>query len=65
MAKKITIDGKQYDLESLNELARRQLGNLRVVDARIAQLEQEIGIAKTARSAYARVLAENLPKESA
>lgn len=65
MAKKVTIDGKQYDLERLGEVARRQITNLRAVDARIAQLEQDLAIAKTARSAYAKVLGENLPKEAA
>ena len=61
--RKVTIDNKEYDYDSLNEAARNQLGNLRVADQRIAQLQQELALVQTARGAYAKVLADNLPKE--
>ena len=61
--RKVTIDGKEYELNSLNEAARNQLGNLRVADQRIAQLQQELALVQTARGAYAKVLSDNLPKE--
>ncbi|SEQ34409.1 hypothetical protein SAMN05421693_12518 [Ectothiorhodospira magna] len=60
--KNITIDGKQYDLDSLSDNAKAQIANLRVTDQEIQRLQQQIAIAQTARSAYARALAEALPK---
>jgi len=59
----VTIDGKEYDFDALNEAARNQLGNLRVADQKIAALKQEIALVQTARNAYAKTLAENLPKD--
>jgi hypothetical protein len=62
-ARKVTIDGKEYELDSLNEAARNQLANLRVADQRLAQLRAELAMVQTARDTYAKVLANNLPKE--
>ncbi|WP_113913625.1 DUF6447 family protein [Roseovarius dicentrarchi] len=58
----ITVDGKSYNLDSLSDEAKNQLGNLNVVDRKILDLQQEIGIMQTARNAYARALAAALPK---
>ena len=60
---KITIDGREYALDSLNETARNQLGNLRMADQRIAHLQADLSMTQTARGVYAKILAENLPKE--
>lgn len=60
----ITIDGKDYLIEDLSDEAKAQLGNLKVVDQKVANLEQEIAIMKTARNAYARALAAALPKDA-
>jgi len=60
----ITIDGKEYALESLSEAAKAQLTNLRVVDQEIARLQQQQAIAQTARNAYANALKEELPKDA-
>jgi len=60
---KVTIDGREYALDSLNETARNQLGNLRMADQRIAHLQADLSMTQTARSVYAKILAENLPKE--
>ena len=64
MAQKATIDGKDYDLDTLSDAAKNQIMNLRVADQRIAQLNQELALAQTARNAYARALMEALPKET-
>lgn len=61
---KVTIDGKEYALDNLNDAAKNQLMNLRVVDQKIAALQQETAIMQTARNSYAKVLAENLPKDA-
>ena len=58
----ITIDGTEYHLNELSENARNQVTNLRVTDQEIARLQQQLAIYQTARTAYARALAEELPK---
>ncbi|MBF59022.1 hypothetical protein KF947_18650 [Halomonas sp. FeN2] len=59
----ITIDGTEYNLAELSEAARSQLVNLRVTDAEIEKLNQQLAIFQTARTAYARALGEELPKK--
>ncbi len=58
----IDIDGKSYEVDSLSDEAKSQLGNIRAVDAALMRLEQQKGIAQTARNAYARALPEELAK---
>ena len=60
----ITIDGTDYNLADLSESARSQVVNLRVTDAEIEKLNQQLAIFQTARTAYARALGEELPKET-
>lgn len=59
----VTIDGTEYNVADLSENARNQVVNLRVTDAEIAKLNQQLAIFQTARTAYARVLSEELPKK--
>lgn len=59
----ITIDGKQFDTEALSDDARAQIANIQLTDQKLIQLQQELAIVQTARNAYARALAESLPKE--
>jgi hypothetical protein len=56
MSKTVTIDGTQYDLDSLTNKARETLGFLRFVDEQIQQKRNEWAIADTARMAYASAL---------
>ena len=58
----ITIDNKPYALDSLSEQARAQIINLQAVEAEIAQLQRQLAIAQTARSAYASVLKAEVAK---
>jgi hypothetical protein len=58
----VTIDGNEYNLADLSENARHQVMNLRVTDQEIARLKQQLAIYQTARTAYSRALAEELPK---
>ncbi|MBB5186491.1 hypothetical protein HNQ57_000752 [Zhongshania antarctica] len=58
----IKIDGKEYPLESLDNEAKNQLMNLRVADQKIAAVQQDLAMLQTARNAYAKALAESLPK---
>lgn len=59
---KITIDGKEYVVEDLPQDALNQLSSINIVDRKVADLQQEIGIMQTARNAYAAALAAALPK---
>lgn len=59
-AQKVSIDGTEYALDSLSENARNQIANLRVTDQEITRLQQQLGIVKTARLAYANALKKEL-----
>jgi hypothetical protein len=63
MAETVTIDGKEYVLDDLSDKAKNDLMSLRVVDQKINDNKQELAILQTARNAYARSLAEQLPVE--
>lgn len=61
----VTIDGKEYSLDSLSENAKSQIANLRVVDEEIRKIEQKLAIYRTARATYARALKDDLNKAQA
>lgn len=63
MAKKVTIDGQEYDLDALKDGAKQQLMNMMAVDAEIRQLQVRLAICQTARSAYSSGLKAELAKE--
>ena len=53
---KITIDETEYDSEKLSEDTMNQFNSIKLTDIRIQQLNMELGIAQTARNAYAAAL---------
>ncbi len=57
----ITIDGKEYDADMLSENAKAQLISMQITDQKIANLQAELAILQTARSAYSRELLIHLP----
>lgn len=57
---KIVIDGKDYLLEDLSDVAKKQLSSLKATEAEIARLEAQLAMFKTARIAYARAAKEEL-----
>ena len=59
----ITIDGKQYDTETMSDEAKAQLGSIQFVDRKIAGLQAEIAALQTARNAYGRALSEMLNQQ--
>ena len=59
----VTIDGSEYNVADLSENARNQVFNLRVTDQEIQRLNQQLAIAQTARTAYARALKAELPEQ--
>ena len=56
----ITIDGKDYDLDTLNDSAKEQLASLQFAQNEIKKLEGKIAICKTAAVAYSNALKSSL-----
>ncbi len=52
----LNLDGKLYDLEKLSSEAKDKIESARFCDKKITQLEAELALARTARSAYLGVL---------
>ena len=52
----ITIDGKEYDWDSMSDEAKGQLGSLQYVDRQLAELQMRAAAYQTARSGYASAL---------
>ena len=56
----ITIDNKEYELDKLNDAAKTQLDNLKFVEERITQLQNEWAVSDTARIGYSKALEKEL-----
>ena len=61
----ITIDGKEYDVDSLSEESKAQLVSLRYVDSELARLQAQAAALQTARIAYGRALKQTLEQGEA
>lgn len=59
---KVTIDGTEYETDTMADDARRQLQNVAFCDRKLEELRNETAVTQTARNAYARLLAEELGK---
>ncbi len=57
----ITIDNKQYELESLSDDAKAQLASIQFVDSELARLQAQAAALQTARMAYSKALQAALP----
>ena len=56
----ITIDGKDYDTETLSDEVRAQLTSVQFVDQELARLNAQAAVMQTARIAYAKALNDAL-----
>ena len=56
----ITIDNKDYDLDSLSDSAKEQVASLQFVQAEIKRTEGQLAVMKTAASAYSNALKNEL-----
>ncbi len=56
----ITIDGNEYDLDSLSDKAKEQLASIQFVQNELKKLEGQINIYRTAASAYQMALRNEL-----
>lgn len=52
----VHVNGKEYAVDSLPQAAQAQVANLRVADAEITRLQQQLALVQTARNAYAAAL---------
>ena len=59
----LTIDGVEYDSESLSDEAKAQIASLQAEEQKIAQTQQDLAILQTARNAYAAALKDILASE--
>lgn len=58
----ITIDGVEYDMEHLSDNAKAQLASLQTCETKIRQLQAELAMVQTARTAYGMALKGELPE---
>lgn len=58
---KITIDNKEYELDTLSTEARAQVASMQFVDAELARLSAQTAVLQTARIAYGNALQAVLP----
>ena len=56
----ITIDDKQYDLDTLSEEAKAQLVSIQFVDQELQRINAQAAVLQTARVAYSKALNEAL-----
>ena len=59
----ITIDGKDYDLDNLNEDAKANLASLQFTQSEVQRTQAQLAILKTAEAAYAKALNKELKSE--
>ncbi len=56
----ITIDGKEYSLDDLNDVAKENVGSLQFVQAEINRLQAQLAVYNTAANAYSKALKNQL-----
>ena len=56
----VTIDDKEYDVDTLSDAAKEQLGSLQFVRAEINKLNAQLAVYKTAGVAYTAALKKEL-----
>lgn len=59
----LTVEGKQYDVDTLSDEAKALMNSVTFTDNKIAQLESELAMARTARNSYVQQLVLALPKD--
>ena len=61
----ITIDDKEYDVDSLSDESKAQLVSLQYVEAELSRLQAQMAAFQTARIAYGRALKQTLEEGKA
>ena len=57
---KVTIDGVDYDTDTMSQESRQQLEMLMMTEQRIRQTQAELAMMQTARQTYANALKASL-----
>ena len=57
---KVTIDGKEYDYDSLSDKAKATLSSIQFVQSELKRLSAQASVLKTAESAYGNDLKQEL-----
>ena len=57
----LTIDNKEYDLETLSEECKAQLASIQFVEQELARLQAQAAVLQTAKAAYLQGLKASLP----
>jgi len=57
---KVTIDGVDYDTDTMSQESRQQLEMLVMTEQKIRQMQAEVAMLQTARQAYASALKASL-----
>ena len=57
---KITVDGMDYLINELSDIAKEQIANLNFVDIQLQQKQNELAVSDTARIAYTNALKNDL-----
>ena len=60
--KTVEIDGEIFSIENASDDVKAQLSNLKFVDLRLQQLDNEMAISDTARIGYLNAFKKQLPK---
>jgi hypothetical protein len=61
---KVTINGKEYETDTMSKEARDSLTNIKLCDDRVLELQRDLAITQTARVAFAQTLKGQLPKDA-
>jgi len=59
----LSIAGKDYEIDALNDVAKTEIRNLRFAEAELQRLTAQMALAQTARNAYMQALIAALPVE--
>lgn len=59
---KVNVDGTEYLLDDLSEIARVQVNNIQFVDAQLQHLQSELAVSDTARIGYTNALKLEIAK---
>ena len=57
----VTIDDREYDLDSLSDEAKGQIVAMQAVDKKLGETRETLAILQTARNAYLAALKSLLP----
>ena len=56
----VTIDGKEYDYDSLSDKAKATLASIQFVQSELKRISAQASVLKTAESAYGKTLKQEL-----